>query len=128
METTNALYSNWKQLKGKVKKQWGELTDNDIQAINGNTDELIGRLISAYGYTKEYAQQAIEQFLSNNNLSEQLSSIREKISEQSEEVKENIEKYSNEISEFIKKSPLQSIMIAGAIGILSGLLLTKIKS
>ncbi len=126
MENTNALYSNWKQLKGKVKKQWGELTDNDVQAIDGNTDELIGRLISTYGYTKEYAQQAIEHFLSNNNLSESFTEIKKKFSEQSEEVKENFEKYSNELGELIKKSPLQSIMIAGAIGILSGLLL-KIK-
>ena len=27
---------NWKQVKGKVKEKWGQLTDDDLTAINGN--------------------------------------------------------------------------------------------
>jgi uncharacterized protein YjbJ (UPF0337 family) len=125
---TNDLYNSWKQLKGKVKKEWGELTDDDIQAINGNMEELVSRLISTYGYTKEYATQAIHKFLANSNLNESLANMRDKLSQKTEEVKENVEKYSSELYEVIKKSPVQSVLIASTLGLLMGLLLRANKN
>jgi uncharacterized protein YjbJ (UPF0337 family) len=124
MDTDN-LYNRWKQLKGKVKKEWDELSDDDIQAIHGNIDELVSRLISTYGYTKEYADQAVQKFLASSNLDESLTNISDKISKKTEEVKENVKKYSTELGEVIKKSPLQSVVVAAAIGLFSGLLLRK---
>jgi len=35
----NRVEGNWKQLKGKVKEQWGKLTDDDITQINGNREQ-----------------------------------------------------------------------------------------
>ena len=35
---------NWKQVTGKVKEQWGELTDDDLTVINGKQDQLVGRV------------------------------------------------------------------------------------
>jgi uncharacterized protein YjbJ (UPF0337 family) len=31
----NRVEGNWKQMKGKVKEKWGNLTDDDLAAING---------------------------------------------------------------------------------------------
>ena len=41
---------NWKQLKGKVKEQWGKLSDDDIAKINGNREQLEGLIQSRYGF------------------------------------------------------------------------------
>ena len=38
---------NWKQLKGKIKEQWGDLTDDDLDVINGRRQQLEGKLRSA---------------------------------------------------------------------------------
>ncbi len=38
------IEGNWKQFKGKVKENWGELTDDDLQVIGGKRDKLIGKL------------------------------------------------------------------------------------
>jgi CsbD-like len=38
---------NWKQLTGKVKEQWGKLTDDDIIQINGNREQLAATLSSS---------------------------------------------------------------------------------
>ena len=46
----------WKQLKGSVKQQWGKLTDDDVSALSGKKDELIGKLQERYGITREQAQ------------------------------------------------------------------------
>ena len=50
---------NWKQMKGKVKEQWGKLTDDDLTRIQGSRDELMGCLQQRYGYQKEQAEQEI---------------------------------------------------------------------
>ncbi|MBL8474588.1 MAG: CsbD family protein [Methyloversatilis sp.] len=53
---------NWKQFKGKVKSQWGKLTDDQLDVIAGKRIELAGRIQEAYGITKDEAEHRIEQF------------------------------------------------------------------
>lgn len=53
----------WNEMKGKMKKNWGKLTDNDITEIDGRYDELSGRLQKYYGYTEAEAKRTIEEFL-----------------------------------------------------------------
>lgn len=40
---------NWKQFKGKVKAQWGKLTDDHLDVIAGKRDQLAGKLQENYG-------------------------------------------------------------------------------
>ena len=51
---------NWKQLKGKVKEQWGRLTDDDMDVIEGRRDQLEGKLQERYGYAKDQAQKEVD--------------------------------------------------------------------
>jgi uncharacterized protein YjbJ (UPF0337 family) len=55
----NRVEGNWKQMKGKVKEQWGKLTDDDLDVIAGKQDQLEGRLQQRYGYAKDQAQKEI---------------------------------------------------------------------
>jgi uncharacterized protein YjbJ (UPF0337 family) len=52
---------NWKDFKGKVKEKWGKLTDDDLTAINGQKDQLVGKLQKAYGYQKDEAERQIDE-------------------------------------------------------------------
>jgi len=54
---------NWKEFKGKVKQQWGDLTDDDLTVIEGSRDELAGRLQKRYGYEKDRARREIDSWL-----------------------------------------------------------------
>ena len=54
------MKGSWKQLKGKVKEQWGKLTDDDLTVINGQQEQLVGKLQERYGYTKEQAEKEFE--------------------------------------------------------------------
>jgi len=49
----NRVEGNWKEVKGKVKEKWGKLTDDDLTAINGQREQLEGRLQQRYGYAKD---------------------------------------------------------------------------
>ncbi len=54
---------NWKQIQGKIKQRWGELTDDDVARIEGRREELVGRLQAKYSYTKQRAEQEIDNFM-----------------------------------------------------------------
>ena len=60
---------NWKQIKGKVKAQWGKLTDDQLDVIAGRRNELAGKIQEAYGVSKEEAEEQIKKFeqLDNND-------------------------------------------------------------
>lgn len=40
--TKDQIEGNWKQMKGRVKQAWGDLTDDDLQHAEGEADELVG--------------------------------------------------------------------------------------
>lgn len=56
------LQGKWEQLKGNIQKKWGELTDDDLDVINGDSKILVGKLQEYYGMTKEEADTAIREF------------------------------------------------------------------
>jgi len=56
------IEGNWKQFTGKVKAQWGKLTDDDLTTIKGKRDELSGILQERYGYAKEKAEKELDNF------------------------------------------------------------------
>lgn len=55
----NRVEGNWKQLKGKIRTQWGKLTDEDLDMIAGRREELAGRVQERYGIAKDKAESEI---------------------------------------------------------------------
>ena len=51
----DTIEGNWKQLKGKVKEQWGKLTDDDFDVIAGKRDQLLGRIQERHGISRDEA-------------------------------------------------------------------------
>jgi uncharacterized protein YjbJ (UPF0337 family) len=52
----------WKQMRGKVRDQWGRLTEDDLDVIAGKRDQLIGRLQLRYGRARDQIEREIEEF------------------------------------------------------------------
>jgi uncharacterized protein YjbJ (UPF0337 family) len=57
---TLQLKGNWNIVKGKLKQKYANLTDDDLQYIEGKEDELIGRIQKRTGRTKEEVQKALD--------------------------------------------------------------------
>ncbi len=55
----NQIEGNWKQLKGRVKLRWGKLTDDQLDKIAGNRDQLVGKIQEIYGVTKDEAEKRL---------------------------------------------------------------------
>jgi len=61
------VQSKWPELKGQVKQKWGKLTDDDLQRLSGNTEELVGVLQQRCGYGKVQAEIEINDWVSAQN-------------------------------------------------------------
>jgi uncharacterized protein YjbJ (UPF0337 family) len=53
----------WKQVKGEVKRQWGEFTDNHLLQIEGSHDKFVGELLERYGDRKEDVRRLTEEWM-----------------------------------------------------------------
>ena len=56
------IKGKWKQAKGQAQQQWGKLTDDDLDVINGKREELIGRIQEHYGIEKDEAERQVSDF------------------------------------------------------------------
>ena len=56
----DTVKGDWKQFSGKVKEQWGKLTDDELTQINGNREQLEGKLQAKHGYAKDKAKQEVD--------------------------------------------------------------------
>lgn len=58
---------DWKVARGKVKAEWGKLTDNDLDVINGDREQLEGRIQALYGMDKQQVRHAVDRWAKESN-------------------------------------------------------------
>jgi len=59
---SDIIQGKWKQLTGRIKSQWGKLTDDDLDVVDGHRDYLAGKLQERYGLSKDSAEKQIREF------------------------------------------------------------------
>jgi len=63
---SDQMKGSWKQMTGKVKEQWGDLTDDDIQQAAGEREQLAGKIQERYGKTKEEAEREVDEWMAKH--------------------------------------------------------------
>jgi uncharacterized protein YjbJ (UPF0337 family) len=56
------ISGDWKRFRGKIKEQWGKLTDDDLDRIEGKRDQLLGVLQRRYGVARDEAEKQLSGF------------------------------------------------------------------
>ena len=136
----NRVEGDWKRMKGKVKEQWGLLTDDDLTAIGGRKDQLEGKIQERYGYGKDQVRKEIDSWFSsaalvaNDNaeeLADQIEAIRADIQSLTSTVSrvankqlgqaqdKAVEAMSN-AEDAIRENPVSALAIAAGLGFLFG--------
>ena len=59
--TTLEIKGDWNITKGKLKQKWAKLTDNDLQYVHGQAEELVGRIQKRTGETREAVEKALKE-------------------------------------------------------------------
>jgi len=58
----DTIEGKWKEMTGRVREQWGKLTDDDLAVINGKREQLIGKLQQRYGWAKDEVERQVNEF------------------------------------------------------------------
>jgi uncharacterized protein YjbJ (UPF0337 family) len=123
------MQGQWNQIRGEIKKKWGQLSDDDLRFTNGNVDQLVGKIQAKTGVARE----AIEQYLTE--LTSQGSSAVAHAAEAageyaryaSDQAREGYNRLSDhfgrsyEVSQdMIRDNPARSVATAFGVGVLLG--------
>jgi uncharacterized protein YjbJ (UPF0337 family) len=57
------IEGNWKQFKGSARAQWGRLTDDELDIIEGNREKLAGRIQETYGIARDEAERQVDEWV-----------------------------------------------------------------
>jgi uncharacterized protein YjbJ (UPF0337 family) len=129
MVNTQVLQGQWNQVRGQLKKKWGQLTDDDLKLTNGNIDQLVGKIQHKTGEARE----AIEQFI--DELSSQGASAVSQVAETAgqygryaaDQVREGYNRISDQFGRqydasqsMVRDNPARSVATAFGVGILLG--------
>jgi uncharacterized protein YjbJ (UPF0337 family) len=136
----NRVEGDWKRMKGKVKEQWGRLTDDDITAIGGRRDQLEGKIQERYGYAKDQVRKEIEDWYRStalaangdtDELADQIEAIRTDIQSLTSTVGRIANKQlgraqdtamdaARNAEDAIRQNPVSAVAIAAGLGFLFG--------
>lgn len=61
----DTVSGQWKQMKGKMREQWGKLTDDELERIKGDREQLAGKIQEKYGHSKDAAKKEVDNFFDN---------------------------------------------------------------
>lgn len=61
------IKGKWDQIKGDARRQWGKLTDDDMEVARGDRDKLAGRIQERYGIAKEDAERQVDDWGRRNS-------------------------------------------------------------
>jgi uncharacterized protein YjbJ (UPF0337 family) len=59
----DTLKGQWTQLKGRVREQWGALTDDDVDRIQGRAEQLVGKIQERYGIARDEAKRQVDAWM-----------------------------------------------------------------
>ncbi len=59
------IEGNWKQFRGRAQQQWGKLTNDDLDVVEGRRQELVGKIQERYGIAKDAAERQVDTWLQN---------------------------------------------------------------
>jgi uncharacterized protein YjbJ (UPF0337 family) len=140
MVNTQVLQGQWNQVRGQLKKKWGQLTDDDLRFANGNLDQLIGRIQHKTGEARE----AVEGFLdevtaqgasaiaqaaetAGQYARQAAEGARDGYNRVAEQTREGINRLSGEFDrgyevsrDFVRHNPARSVGTAFGVGVLLG--------
>ena len=136
----NRVEGDWKRMKGKVKEQWGRLTDDDLTTIGGRREQLEGKIQERYGYAKDQVRREIDDWyrstaLSTNGdageLADQIEAIRTDIqsltstvgriaNKQLGRAQDTAVEAARSAEDAIMRNPVSAVAIAAGLGFLFG--------
>lgn len=143
MLNAQEVRGQWDQLRGKIKQKWGQLTDDDLQIVGGNVDELVGRIHEKTGIAREQVERFIGDLASGTSSTverardaamgfagEAADRLREGYQQASDRMRGGYEQVSGQmrdgyerVGERVRENPGQAMLAVFGMGVITGVVL-----
>jgi len=129
MVNTQVLQGQWNQIRGQLKKKWGQLTDDDLKFTNGNIDQLVGRIQHKTGEARDAIEGFLDEMTSQG--SSAIASAADTAGQYARYAADQVQEGYNRISdqfgrqyeasrELVRDNPAGSVATAFGVGVLLG--------
>ncbi len=125
------LKGNWNEIKGKLRPHWGQLSNDDIQAFNGNVDQLVGLIERKTGETcaavEDFLDQLTEKGSANvtaavEDARQYVQDAAQRIQQGSRQAMDTIRDNYDQAEQMVRQRPAESVAVCFGIGVFVGLL------
>jgi len=133
MINQQTLQGNWHEIKGKLRSKWGSLTDDDLQVLNGNVEQLLGAIQKRTGEARESIEQFFEQFASNGTsaIGRASEAVRAGAQQAADAVQETSQKAAaslrnglGEVEGMVQRRPVESLAVCFGVGVITGVVVS----
>ncbi len=114
------IQGEWNQLCGLARQRWSQLTEDDLGALEGNIEQLIGRIQQKTGEGRE----AIEKFFSDatSRGSSAVAHAADAAGHYAHQVGHEIRERYDGAENLVRRHPTETVVAAFGIGLLAGLI------
>ncbi len=125
-----ALQGQWNQLRGKLKEQWADLTDDDMKGLSGNIDQLIGRIQERTGESREKIENTLHEMSSKASsvAGQATEAVSHAVNEAAGQFRGGFDEAADRLGEgyeqsrrLIRDNPGQAMMAGVGVGLVLGL-------
>ncbi|MEX2120152.1 MAG: CsbD family protein [Pirellulales bacterium] len=127
MLNAQEIQGHWDMLRGKVKEKWGQLTDDDLQIVGGNVDQLVGRIQQKTGQQRREIESFLDDLLSQSGISRAKEAVAGYVQQSAQQVQEGYEHVANHAREgyakagqMVERHPAESMAAVLGLGIIAG--------
>jgi uncharacterized protein YjbJ (UPF0337 family) len=129
MVNTQVLQGQWNQVRGQVKKKWGQLTEDDLKFANGNLDQLVGRIQHKTGEAREAIENFLDELTSQgaSAVSQAAESVKNYAGYASDQMRDGYNRISDQLGrryeasqDLIRENPARTVATAFGVGVLLG--------
>lgn len=135
MLTREEIQGQWNQIKGQIRERWGQITDDELQKAQGNTEQLYGLLQTKTGQTRDQIEQFMNSAIANGQSTfrraadtarEYANTVGEVASEKYQQVEQQVEDGFSEAQNAIRQRPMESLSAAFGAGVIAGVVLSLV--
>lgn len=122
------IRGHWDQIRGKVKEKWGVLTDDDLQMVSGNIDQLIGRIEQKTGEARGSVERFLDELATPSSrmakakevAADYAQTAAQQAREGFEQVKEQAREGYERAGKIVRTHPAESMVAVFGLGMITG--------
>jgi uncharacterized protein YjbJ (UPF0337 family) len=131
MINQTTLKGNWNEIKGQLRKHWGQLSNDDVQTFDGNIDQLVGLIQRKTGETRSAVEDYLNDLTENgadvisaatDSARQYVQGAAQKIQDGSRQAAETFRQSYEDAEEMVRQRPSESVAVSFGIGVFVGLL------